>query len=384
MGGVACAIADREYMAQALRLAARGRYTTAPNPRVGCVLVVDGTVIGEGWHRRAGGPHAEVDALHNATAAVEGATAYVSLEPCSHQGRTPPCADALIAAGVGRVVVAMEDPNPAVCGNGMARLRGAGIEVSSGLLQEQAEALNRGYISRMKTGMPFVFAKLASSLDGRTAMANGESRWITGPASRSQVQRLRAASCAIVTGVGTVLHDNPSLTVRGDDLGEAYPDDGGIRQPLRVVVDSSLRTPSDARILQQAGETVVVGLPEGGARYSGLADRGTNILTMRAQGERVDLRALLQWLARERACNEVMVESGPTLAGALLQAGLLDELHLFVAPTLLGSSARPLLQLPLDHMGQQQRLKIEDVRCVGEDWWIRATPPEAAESPGIS
>lgn len=364
MSSSAGVIADREYMARALRLAARGRYTTTPNPRVGCVLVKDGQIIGEGWHRRAGDRHAEVDALHKATAAPGGATAYVTLEPCSHQGRTPPCADAMIAAGIRRVVLAMEDPNPAVAGRGASRLRDAGITVSTGLLAEQARVLNRGFVSRMERGRPFVFAKLASSLDGRTAMASGESQWITGASARQQVQRLRAASCAIVTGVGTVLQDDPSLTVRAEQMGEDYPD-SSVRQPLRVVVDSGLRTPADARILQQPGETLLATVRLEGGHAS---------ITLPTERGRVDLHALMQWLAQQRHCNEVMVESGPILAGALLEAGLLDELHLFVAPTLLGSDARPLLQLPLTRMEQQQRLSIEDVRQVGEDWWIRACP----------
>lgn len=375
------ASADRECMARALRLARRGRYTTAPNPRVGCVLVRDGVVIGEGWHRVAGGPHAEVDALARAGGSAAGATAYVTLEPCSHRGRTGPCADALVAAGVARVVVAMEDPNPQVAGDGLKRLSAAGIDVSCGLLQAEAKALNRGFISRMLTGIPFVMAKLGSSLDGRTAMANGESQWITGPPARRQVQRLRAASCAILSGVGTVLHDDPSLTVRQEELGEPYPGEA-IRQPLRVIVDSALRTPVAARVLKTPGSALVAGLRSEGARFTGLQDHGAEVLCLPEREGRVDLAALLRWLAAERACNEVMVEAGPTLVGALLREGLLDELHIFMAPTLLGSNARPLVQLPLDHMGQQQRLSIEELRQVGEDWWIRATPPKHEDGAG--
>lgn len=373
MTGDAIAIADRDYMSRALRLAARGRYTTQPNPRVGCVLVKDGEIIGEGWHLRAGSAHAEVDALANARGPVRGATAYVSLEPCSHHGRTPPCAEALVAAGIRRVVVAMEDPNPAVSGSGMMLLRSAGIEVSTGLLESQARKLNRGFISRMQGDGPFVFAKMASSLDGRTAMANGESQWITGAAARGQVQRLRASSCAIVTGVGTVLQDDPALTVRAESLPDHYPDTE-IRQPLRLVLDSALRTPPRARILQQAGETIIVSLEQSEAKLAPLRDRGATLVAMPGRNGKIDLQALLRWLAEERACNEVMVESGAVLVGALLQAGLLDELHMFVAPTLMGSAARPLAQLPLVHMGQQLRLHIEDMRAVGDDWWIRARP----------
>lgn len=373
MTGDAIAIADRDYMSRALRLAARGRYTTQPNPRVGCVLVKDGEIIGEGWHLRAGSAHAEVDALANARGPVRGATAYVSLEPCSHHGRTPPCAEALVAAGIRRVVVAMEDPNPAVSGSGMMLLRSAGIEVSTGLLESEARKLNRGFISRMQGDGPFVFAKMASSLDGRTAMANGESQWITGAAARGQVQRLRASSCAIVTGVGTVLQDDPALTVRAESLPDHYPDTE-IRQPLRLVLDSALRTPPRARILQQAGETIIVSLEQSEAKLAPLRDRGATLVAMPGRNGKIDLQALLRWLVEERACNEVMVESGAVLVGALLQAGLLDELHMFVAPTLMGSAARPLAQLPLVHMGQQLRLHIEDMRAVGDDWWIRARP----------
>jgi diaminohydroxyphosphoribosylaminopyrimidine deaminase/5-amino-6-(5-phosphoribosylamino)uracil reductase len=371
MPGDGAAIADRLYMNRALQLAAKGRFTTMPNPSVGCVLVKDGEIIGEGWHQRAGGPHAEVVALANASTSPQGATAYVSLEPCSHQGLTPPCADALIAAGIVRVVVAMEDPNPVVAGTGMARLRAAGIQSSSGLLQAQARQLNRGFISRMERGKPFVFAKVASSLDGRTAMANGESQWITGAAARNKVQELRSASCAIITGVGTVLQDDPSLTVRSQvDAGSNTE----LRQPLRVVLDSALRTPVNARILRQPGETIIACLEQNEGRQAALREHGATVVCLPARGKRVDLPALLQWLAQERACNEVMVESGPILVGALLQAGLLDELHMFVAPTLLGCDARPLAQLPLVHMGEQLRLHIEDVRSVGDDLWIRARP----------
>lgn len=366
-------LVDREAMARALRLAARGRYTTTPNPAVGCVLMRDRSIIAEGWHRRAGDPHAEIEALSRVEGEARGATAYVTLEPCSHHGLTGPCADALIAAGIARVVAAMEDPNPAVAGAGLARLRAAGVEVSIGLMRDQARALNRGFISRMESGKPFVFAKLASSLDGRTAMANGESQWITGAAARYQVQRLRAGSCAILTGVGTVLQDNPSLTVRAEGL--VYNEnDGELRQPLRLVLDSALRTPPEAKILRQPGETILVCLEPGEARAGPLRAAGATVVVMPARGRRVDLAALLDWLACERNCNEVMVESGPMLAGSLLQAGLLDELHVFMAPTLMGSAARPLLELPLVHMGEQLRLHIEDMRTVGDDWWIRATP----------
>ena len=366
-------IVDREHMSWALRLAARGSFTTSPNPRVGCVLVRDGRVLGEGWHRQAGSAHAEVDAIGNADQSLRGATAYVSLEPCSHQGLTPPCVDTLIAAGLSRVVVAMEDPNPRERGRGIAALRAAGIEVSCGILGAEARALNRGFVARMRHGLPFVFAKLASSLDGRTAMANGESKWITGVAARQQVQRLRAASCAIMTGVGTVLQDDPSLTVRPDLLAVDYPLDD-IRQPLRVILDSTLRTPLNAKILSQPGQSIIVTGVEDAARIARYADQGHSVATLPLHQGRMRLKAVLAWLAEEKFCNQVMVESGATLAGALLIDGLLDELHLFIAPTLLGSSARPLMELPLTHIGAQQRLVIEDIRAVGDDWWLRARP----------
>jgi diaminohydroxyphosphoribosylaminopyrimidine deaminase/5-amino-6-(5-phosphoribosylamino)uracil reductase len=267
----------------------------------------------------------------------------------------------------------MEDPNPEVAGAGLAKLRAAGVDVSVGLMRDQARALNRGFISRMESGKPFVFAKLASSLDGRTAMANGESQWITGAAARYQVQKLRAASCAILTGVGTVLQDNPSLTVRAEGLADNETD-GELRQPLRLVLDSSLRTPPSAKILRQPGETILVCLEQGKARAETLQAAGATVLVMPARDRRINLAVLLDWLASERACNQVMVESGPMLAGALLQASLLDELHIFMAPTLMGSAARPLVEWPLVHMGEQLRLHIEDMRAVGDDYWIRATP----------
>ncbi len=364
---------DRGFMSRALRLARRGLMTTAPNPRVGCVLVKQGAIVGEGWHRVAGGDHAEVIALQRAGSDAAGATAYVTLEPCSHTGRTPPCVKSLIAAGVGRVVVAMEDPNPLVRGRGIAALRGAGIDVSLGLLAAEARALNRGFCARMQRGMPFVFAKLASSIDGRTAMANGESKWITSPAARQQVQRMRAASCAIITGVDTVLQDDPALTVREDLLGAPYPE-ATLRQPLRVIVDSRLRTHSWSRILTEPGDVVIATLVEDRKRIRRYEALGCQVVTLPPAGERVSMTALLHWLAEQRACNEVMVESGARLAGSLLSDGLLDEIHLFMAPTLLGSNARPLVELPLVHMGEQVRLDLQELRAVGDDWWLRLVP----------
>ena len=365
------------WMARALELARRGLYTTHPNPRVGCVLVKDGRVVGEGYHACAGEPHAEVHALSAAGDAARGATAYVTLEPCSHQGRTGPCAQALIAAGVARVVVAMEDPNPAVAGRGIAMLREAGIEVAVGIAEDEARALNAGFVRRMDHGRPFVRLKMAMSLDGRTAMQSGESQWITGPEARRQVQRLRARSSAVLTGVESVIFDNSRLTVRADQLG--LPDAEAIasRQPLRVIVDSRLRLPEAAACLTEPGRTLVVaveGVEE--ERIARLTRAGAEVLTLPAGADgRVDLDAVLRHLAEVEQANEVLLETGATLAGAMLDAGLVDEMQLFVAPTLLGGDARPLFQLAgIETMAHQRGLEILDIRAVGQDWRITARP----------
>lgn len=352
-------------MARALELAARGLYTTDPNPRVGCVLVRDGEIVGEGWHERAGEPHAEVHALRAAGALARGATAYVSLEPCCHHGRTPPCADALIEAGVARVVAAMQDPNPSVAGAGLRRLAEAGIETGSGLLSAQAAALNPGFVKRMVCSRPFVRAKLAASLDGRTAMATGESRWITGEPARGDVHRLRARSSAILTGIGTVLSDDPALTAR-------VP--GVSRQPLRVVLDSALRMPTGARVLSEPGAVLVLTCSEDGAAADALRRAGAEVVQLPGSAGRVDLQAAGEELAR-RDLNEVMVEAGPTLNGALLQAGLVDELVIYLAPVLMGADARGLFELPgLERMAERPAVTITDVRAVGADWRITAHP----------
>ena len=370
--------ADQQYMQRANQLARRGQYTTAPNPNVGCVLVKDGQIIGEGWHVRAGEGHAEVNAIAsvNDPAAVVGCTAYVTLEPCNHTGRTGPCTEALVSAGVARVVVAMDDPNPLVAGSGTARLRQAGITVDSGLFGDEAAALNPGYIKRMRTGLPRVRLKMAASLDGRTAMANGESQWITGAAARGDVQCLRAASGAIVTGIGTVLSDDPSLTVRADQLPLENAASVAARQPLRVVLDSQLRLPSSAKLLQQPGQTAVV------CGDVSLLDRVTNtfpaatLLACPDGHGGIDLLKLLRWLG-EQQINEVLVEAGATLAGAFWQQGLVDLLTVYIAPVLLGSAARPLLELPFDRMAEAQRLQVVDWRPVGDDWRIDAIPASA-------
>lgn len=355
---------DRQFMVRALDLADRGLYTTTPNPRVGCVLVdpAANVIVGEGFHSKAGQAHAEVNALQAAGSKATGATAYVTLEPCSHTGKTGPCCNALISAGVGRVVYAMEDPNPAVAGAGIARLAAAGIAVDGPLLEAQAEALNPGFVKRMRTGLPWVHCKLAMSLDGRTAMASGESQWITGPCARADVQRLRARSCAIVTGADTVLQDKPALTVR-DPAIEMLG-----RQPLRVVVDSRLRTPADATIYQQPGLSCIAT-----TQNSSAYPPDVRLWQLPGAGNRVDLHRLLQKLAEE-GCNEVMIEAGPALAGAFMAAKLIDELRIYMAGTLLGNLARPLLELPFAAMSQRQQLDITDIRALGDDWRISARP----------
>lgn len=365
------------WMARALELARRGLYTTHPNPRVGCVLVKDGRLVGEGYHARAGEPHAEVHALNAAGDAARGATAYVTLEPCSHHGRTGPCAVALIEAGVARVVVAMEDPNPAVAGRGIAMLREAGIEVTVGIAEDEARSLNAGFVRRMDHGRPFVRLKMAMSLDGRTAMQSGESQWITGPEARRQVQRLRARASAVLTGVESVIFDNSRLTVRADQLGLDDDESIATRQPLRVIVDSRLRLPEAAACLTEPGRTLVVaveGVEE--ERIERLTRAGAEVLTLPAGDDgRVDLDAVLRHLAEVEQANEVLLETGATLAGAMLDAGLVDEMQLFVAPTLLGGDARPLFQLAgIETMAHQRGLEILDIRAVGQDWRITARP----------
>lgn len=368
-------VADHRYMARALALAERARYTARPNPMVGCVLVRDGAVIGEGWHRRPGDAHAEVEALDAASAAAggaSGATAYVTLEPCSHHGRTPPCADALIAAGIAEVICGMQDPHPAVNGAGLSRLRDAGIGVRTGVMQAAAQRLNRGFTFRHTRGRPYVRLKIATSLDGATAMRTGESQWITGPAAREDVQRLRAMSCAIVTGVGTVLADDCSLTVRPAELGldSQAAQLASVRPPLRVVLDSGLRTPPGAKVLAGSAPTLLCH-DEAVPVPPSLLGAGCQLLAVRRGDAGLDLQAVLAYLATQQ-CNEILVESGPRLAGALLQAGLLDELIVYMAPSLLGDSARPLLELPLQQMADKVQLSLEDVRKVGTDWRFTA------------
>jgi diaminohydroxyphosphoribosylaminopyrimidine deaminase/5-amino-6-(5-phosphoribosylamino)uracil reductase len=372
-------VLDAAYMARALELARKGVYSTHPNPRVGCVIVRDGAIVGEGWHVRAGEPHAEVHALRQAGDKAKEATAYVTLEPCSHHGRTPPCADALVNAGVARVVAAMQDPNPDVAGRGLLRLMNAGIAVQSGVLESEARALNKGFLKRMEHGLPYVRVKLAMSLDGRTAMASGESQWITGPEARSAVQRLRAQSSVVLTGADTVLADNARLTVRPDELGlnAELTALAATRPPLRVLIDGRLRVPLDAPLFK-AGNALVVTCAAASARER-YHDEGHDMLALPSSGGHVDLRKLLVELAA-RGVNDVLVEAGPKLAGAFTRLGLVDEFQIFVAGKFMGSSARPLLDLPLAQMSEALELKIVEMRAVGNDWRVIAIP---ASHPGV-
>ncbi len=354
-------IEDREWMQKALRLAERGLNTTTPNPRVGCVLVNSaGEKVGQGWHERAGEAHAEINAIADAGARASGATAYVTLEPCNHQGRTGPCTEALIEAGVARVVIGMEDPNPLVGGQGVARLKEAGIDVAGPILEDQARGLNPGFIKLMEEGLPFIRIKSAMSLDARTAMASGESKWITAPAAREDVQKLRARSCALITGVGSVVHDDPSLTVR---LGE------NDRQPLRVIVDTHARCPTTAQILDDRARTVIACSEHAEVDE----DSAREYWRLPEKEGRVDLRALVSKLASE-GCNELLVETGADLAGAFVAEGLVDEFVIYIAPKILGSEARPLFNVPIATMSGNLPLIIKDMRAVGYDWRVTAIP----------
>jgi diaminohydroxyphosphoribosylaminopyrimidine deaminase / 5-amino-6-(5-phosphoribosylamino)uracil reductase len=357
--------AEVAFMQHALGLAALGLNTTDPNPRVGCALVRDGQMIGEGWHERAGGPHAEVRALQAAGAAAEGATAYVTLEPCAAHGRTPPCTEALIAARVARVVYAAEDPNPRMR-HGAQQLRAAGITVHAGLLGTEARELNPGFFKRHESGLPWVRLKLAVSMDGRTALANGESRWITGTAARKDSQRYRARSSAVLTGIGTVLADNPALNVRLE---------GALRQPLRVVLDSQLRSPPGSRVFQREGPSLVLAVQDDEARRVALNAAGAEVELVAADSAgHVSIRSALQRLA-ERSINEVWVESGAVLSGAFLASGLVDELIVYYAPCLLGSSARGMADLPgLTALEARMNFRFHEYKMIGDDLRITARP----------
>ena len=359
---------DEAHMQRALALAERGLWTTKPNPRVGCVIAHGETIVGEGFHVRAGEPHAEVLALRAAGARARGATAYVTLEPCSHHGRTPPCADALITSGVARVIAAIGDPNPKVAGGGFARLREHGIEVASDLLRGEARALNAGFFSRMERGLPWVRLKIAASIDGRTALANGESKWITGSAARADVQRWRARSSAILTGIGTVLADDPRLTARPDSANDA----GEVAEfvaPIRVVLDSALRTPAGAHVLDGNVPTLIVH-----ARDAQPADRRfdrVELVTVDAVAGNLDLHAVLSTLAA-REINELQIEAGPILAGSFLHSGFVDELLLYLAPILLGDTAQPMATMPgPPTLDAAAKMTLVEQRTFGPDIRLR-------------
>ena len=355
---------DAFYMARAFQLAKKGCYSTDPNPRVGCILVRDDIVIGEGWHVKAGQGHAEVEALKNVQDAI-GATAYVTLEPCSHHGRTPPCCDALIKAGVSRVVAAMQDPNPQVSGNGLKKLKAAGIEVACGVLQEDAQALNRGFIKRMTEKRPFVRSKLAMSLDGRTAMASGESKWITSAEARADVHRLRAESSAILTGINTVLADDPALTARVNE---------DVLQPVRVVLDTHLNMPLTAQMAKLAGRSLILTCTQDQQKQYALQQAGFEVYTLAGKNGRLDLQTVMDFLARQQI-NELLVEAGSALNGALLAEGLVDEYVVYMAPCILGDQGRGLFNLPgLQTMADKKQLKLRDVRQVGQDLKLTYTP----------
>jgi diaminohydroxyphosphoribosylaminopyrimidine deaminase/5-amino-6-(5-phosphoribosylamino)uracil reductase len=348
---------DAFYMARAIQLAKKGRYTTDPNPRVGCVLVRNDQIISEGWHVKAGLGHAEVEALKHVTDA-NGATAYVTLEPCSHHGKTPPCCDALIKAGVSRVVVAMQDPNPLVSGRGLEKLKVAGIEVICGVLQEDARTLNRGFIKRMTENRPFVRSKLAMSLDGRTAMASGESQWITSAEARADVHLLRAESSAILTGINTVLADDPALNARVD---------WDVVQPVRIVLDSALTMPVTARMAKLAGRSLILTCSQDEQKRQALQTVGFEVYRLASNNGRLDLSAVMDFLAQQQI-NEVLVEAGSVLNGALLTENLLDELVVYMAPCILGDQGRGLFTVPgLQSMTDKKVLKLLDVRQVGGD-----------------
>lgn len=352
-------------MAHALQLARRGTTTTHPNPRVGCVIVQDGEVVGAGFHERAGSPHAERLALQAAGDRARGATAYVTLEPCCHVGRTPACTGGLLEAGVTRVVAAMEDPDPRVSGGGFALLRAAGVVVDVGLMRDEAQHLNRGFVSRLTRGRPFVTVKVGVSLDGRTGLASGESQWITSPEAREDVQRLRAASSAILTGMGTIRRDNPRLTVRGAD-----------RQPMRVIVDSCLTFPTDARLLSEPGEVLLFTVSEKPTSRV-LCAAGATVVVAGGASHAVDLAVVLEELG-QRGVNDLLVEAGPTLVGSLAIAGLVDEWVLYMAPSLVGTG-RPLADFTIPTLAAQMRWRYDEIRRIGRDLRVTLAPERPPE-----
>jgi len=354
--------ADHGFMEQALGLAGRGLNTTTPNPRVGCVIVKDGVLVGSGWHEKAGLPHAEVLAMKEAGDRARGAALYVNLEPCSHHGRTPPCVDAIVASGIKRVVAAMQDPNPKVAGSGFAKLRTAGITVEHGLKEDEARELNIGFVSRMTRGRPWMRMKIAASLDGRTALANGKSQWITGEAARQDGHRWRARACALLTGFGTVRDDDPQLNVRGVDTP---------RQPLKIVVDSKFETSPSARLLGE-GKTLVVGAVNDAKRIASLKKAGAEVVIIPNDGGKVELFKLMEELAR-RELNEIHVEAGAKLNGSLLRAGVVDELLVYLAPSVIGDSGRGMFHLPeITELSRASALKIREAERIGPDLRILA------------
>lgn len=352
-------------MGQAIELARKGMFSTDPNPRVGCVIVKDGQVIAEGWHEKAGEKHAEIMALDNCLQSPEGATCYVTLEPCSHQGRTSPCSDALIKAGIGRLVVAMEDPNPKVSGQGFERLRKAGIQVEVGLMEQESRDLNPGFIKRMQTGLPWVICKLGMSLDGRTAMASGESQWITCPQSRQEVQLIRARSSAIITGSGTVNIDDPSMNVRQEEFPASYGENAEVLQPWRVIMDSDLSVNPEAKIFKLPGKVIWATTQTIDASANN--DQLTMLQLPQDDTGKVSPEPLLRWLA-EQGCNEVMIEAGAKLSGAFIGADLVDRLVIYMAPKILGDEARGLLHLPeIEKLSQAKQFKLIETRVSGSD-----------------
>lgn len=366
---------DAHYMAQAIRLAERGQLTVRPNPAVGCVIVKADQVVGEGWHIRAGTPHAEVHALRMAGERAQGATAYVTLEPCSHHGRTPPCCDALTAAGVARVVVAMQDPNPLVAGSGIARLRGAGIQVDVGLMETSARALNVGFLSRMERGLPFVRAKVGASLDGKTALLNGQSQWITSEAARADVQQLRARSGAIVTGIGTLLADNPSLNVRLAGF-ESF-------QPLRVVLDTQLRCPLDAQLFRCSGDVLILtseqALAQQSEKVDTLSQQGVSVLSVAVDGSgRLNLVEVIKLLASRFSVNDLLIEAGAGLTASAISAEIVDELWWYTSGALMGEARSALSGMPaLVSMQQVQHWRLIEQRPISTDLRCRWLPPKA-------
>lgn len=354
-------------MSRALQLARRGLYTTDPNPRVGCILVRDDTALAEGWHHVAGGPHAEINALRIAGEHASGADCYVTLEPCSHTGKTLPCTDALIAAGIRRVIIATDDPNPLIADQGMQRLKDAGIKTETGLMQAQAQALNPGFEMRMRKGRPFVRSKLAMSLDGKTALANGQSKWITSTAARKDVQRLRAQSSSLMTGIGTVLADDPALTVRDVDTRN--------RQPLRVVLDPNLKMPVTAKMFKEPGRTLIFTLADSKKKKNTLTGAGAEVITLDSGDRRTMIQPVMVYLAEHEEVNEVLVEAGAVLNGALLCAGMVDELVIYMAPHILGHDARGLFNIPvIEEMNKRFELEFVDIRMVGRDCRITLKP----------